>query len=84
MKGLSNVRQPEWTEALAVGGEGFVNGVLDTLGVQARGRRVQLGTGYAMLREPEASYGTDFGPENDPLTLDNSFFWGKITDSSCI
>ena len=72
-----NVRQPEWTEALAVGSEGFVNGVLETLGVRARGRRIRQGSGHYMLREPDASYGGAFGPENDPLTFDNSFFLGN-------
>jgi REP element-mobilizing transposase RayT len=73
-----NVRQPEWTEALAVGSEGFVNGVLETLGVRARGRRVRQGAGHSMVKEPQACYGPVSGPENEALTLDNGFFWTRM------
>jgi hypothetical protein len=73
-----NIRQPEWTEALAVGSEGFVNGVLETLGVRARRRRVRQGAEHAMLKEPEACYGPLAGPENEAPTLDNRFFWKRM------
>ncbi len=45
-----NIRQAEWTEALALSSEGFVDGVCSALGVRARGRQVRQGRDHWMLK----------------------------------
>jgi putative transposase len=56
-----NVRQAEWSEAPAVGSEGFADGVCSALGVRARGRQVRHGQDHCMLKEQAAPYGATFG-----------------------
>jgi hypothetical protein len=75
MNSPRNVRRAEWSEALAVGSEGFVDGVCSALCVRARGRQVRQGQDHCMLKEPAAPYGATFGAENDPLSLENGFLW---------
>ena len=75
LNGDGNVRQPEWTESLAVGSEGFVEGVLEELAVQGRGRKVAQGTDHYELREPVADYNVDLSAENAPLSIENGFPW---------
>ncbi len=41
-----NDRQPRWTESIAVGSEGFVQGVLQKLELRVKGRRVREGIDY--------------------------------------
>ncbi len=54
------VRESQWTEAIAVGNESFVGSVKRQLHALAVGRRVKPSkTGYE-LREPLASYRSDF------------------------
>jgi len=36
-------RRPEWPESVAVGGEAFVRGIKERLGIRARGRKVVRG-----------------------------------------
>jgi len=79
MSGARNVRQPEWTQALAVGSEGFVNDVRSRLGIRARGRQVEQEAGHHMLREPDVPYEALFGPESDPLTAENRYSWETIS-----
>jgi hypothetical protein len=56
-------REPQWSEALAVGRRSFVQRVQSELGVQALHRRVQEGDGASVLRDPPSPYGHDSGLE---------------------
>jgi hypothetical protein len=43
------IRQPEWTESIAVGSEEFVNDVLEQLGRRVSGRKIAGGVDYYEL-----------------------------------
>jgi putative transposase len=49
-------REPQWSEAVAVGRRSFVEGVRDGLGTRAVHRHVQDGNGAWVLRDPTAPY----------------------------
>jgi len=70
-------RESRWTEGIAVGCEAFVRDTKERLGIKAVGRQVVGDNGSYELREPEVSYETNFGPENDGLRQENAFYWDK-------
>ncbi len=78
----SNVRQPRWTQSIAVGSEGFVQGVLQKLELRAKGGMVRKGVDYYELREPEAAYSVHFTVENRLLSLGNSYYWNGLEEES--
>jgi len=45
---------PEWTESIAVGGEAFVRGIKERLGIRAKGRKVVRGESRFELRDISA------------------------------
>jgi len=78
----TNVRQPEWTESIAVGSEGFVQGVLEKLKLRAMGRKVRVGVDHHELKEPRAAYDARFTPENGLLSIENRFYWDDLYELS--
>ena len=70
------LRKPEigirWSEDRL--GEGL-KGKKDILAIKAKDRKIIGGEKNFELREPAASYGINFTPENGPLSLKNSYFW---------
>ncbi|MFZ5759365.1 MAG: transposase [Thermodesulfobacteriota bacterium] len=70
-------RQPAWSESVAVGSNKFVAGIKEELGVKAIGRKIHESPHDRMnsLREPGASYTSDFDMENAALSNENSLFW---------
>ncbi len=76
----NNVRQPRWTESIAVGSEGFVQGVLEKLELRAKGRKVREGVDHYELREPGAAYGVHFTPENRLLRIQNRYYWNELPE----
>ena len=71
------IRQPEWTESIAVGSEGFVNGVLEKLERRVPGRKIRSGVDHDELREPVGAYSALFTPENGLLRVENRFLWSE-------
>jgi hypothetical protein len=69
------VRQPQWTESIAIGTEAFVRNTKEKLGIRATGREVIRGTESYELREPETPYKPDFSYENEGLKQENRYFW---------
>ncbi len=49
-------RRPEWAEIIALGGEAFVRGIKERLGIRAKGRKVVRGESRFELREISAPY----------------------------
>jgi putative transposase len=49
-------REPQWSEAIAVGRRSFVEQVKEQLGLRARYRRVEQWYGASLLRETAAGY----------------------------
>ena len=69
------IRQPQWTENIAVGSEGFVRETRERLAAKAMWREVVGENGTFELRESLTSYGDDFGPKNVDLRLENGVYW---------
>jgi len=69
-------RESCWTESIAVGSKGFVDGIKSRLGISAKGSEIGIESGglYA-LREESAPYNADFSPINELLSAENAFFW---------
>ncbi len=68
------VREGEWTQSIAVGTQGFVEKTKQKLGIRAKGRKVvETGEAY-QLREPQVSYSSNFGLENDDIGAENTYF----------
>ena len=63
------VREPRWTESIAVGSQVFVSDTKEKLGTRADGRKVVGGKGSYELRETNVSYRPDLGVENGVLSL---------------
>jgi putative transposase len=61
-------REPQWSEALAVGRRPFVEQVQSELGVQALHRCVEEIDGAAVLRDPAPPYGHHSGLETVALS----------------
>jgi len=75
MRHGGKTRQPEWTESIAVGSEGFVHGVLQRLAIRAKGRKVSEQDDHYILREPEMPYKGISTRANHQVRIDNEFFW---------
>jgi len=69
-----NRREPEWSESLAVGGEGFVPSVQARLGARVRFRKVVASGDQHLLREPRQPYKAHSGAEIEPPSLRNTLF----------
>jgi len=73
-KGLSR-RETRWTESIAMGDESFVEGIKESLGARAIGRKaIRKDTGF-QLRESLEPYNTLFTPEKGVLRIENRRFW---------
>jgi hypothetical protein len=70
-----NVRDDKWTKSIAVGSRGFVESVKSILGILAKGRQSIETEGVYQLRESSVPYGGDFGPKNDDIAPENTYFW---------
>jgi putative transposase len=67
-------REPQWSEAVAVGRRSFVERVQDELGARALYRCVEELDDAAVLREPAAAYKRHSGPEMATLSTIPAFF----------
>jgi len=66
-----NPREPEWTEAIAVGGKEYVAIMKEKMGMRVPGRRIEQVEDKHVLREPETFYVADFGEKKSTLSQDN-------------
>jgi hypothetical protein len=75
----AQLQRGERAKCLAVGGAEFVSNTRERLGARGKGREV-VGTGdLFVLREPAASYGSNFSPENQLIAQKNSYLWEDIS-----
>jgi putative transposase len=66
-------REPEWTDAIAVGSEAFVDEIRDKLQARQMGRKVREVGGHYELREQGAAYNAHFAPEKVLLSTENTY-----------
>ena len=59
-----------------------MQGVLQKLGVRAKGRKVREGDDLYELMEPSVAYNAHFTPENELLNVENRFYWSKLPEQS--
>ena len=75
-------RDSRWTESIAVGRKGFVEGVKEQLGLRAKGRNISQSSGEFNLRETQSYYGNISGDENRPLSIKNMHLWDIFPDKA--
>ena len=68
-------RNPDWSEAIAVGEKPFLNNIQENLISRAQKRSIIENNGSAVLKEPEISYSTVFNGKKDSLSHKNTYFW---------
>jgi hypothetical protein len=73
LTGIGHLRDGKWTESVAVGSEGFVAAMKESL--KAKGRKVIGADGSYALRESPGAYKGILGYENEALRLKNTYFW---------
>ena len=66
---------PDWSNSIAVGSEGFIEDVKAQLGVKARGRNINSDDDRYTLREPATTY--QIGLEKGTLRSENMLFWDQ-------
>jgi REP element-mobilizing transposase RayT len=76
------VREAKWSEAIAVGNEGYVKKTQRSLGLRAKARSCQSTVDGFQLKEEVGEYSVHFGGKNVQLTQENSYFWGEINECS--
>jgi REP-associated tyrosine transposase len=68
-------RESKWIQSISVGTRGFFEKTKQILGIKSNGRRVvETGDAY-QLREPQVSYSSNFGHENEDIGPENTYFW---------
>ena len=75
----NNSRQPQWTESIAVGSKGFLEGIKYKLGVLAKGRSILEKDGDLQLREEMGPYNAVFDVKNEDIGPLNGYFWEVIS-----
>lgn len=76
------VRQPMWTESIAVGDEEFISETKRKFSSMAARRKIiSSGSAYE-LREPSLSYTALFDAKNNTLRLENTCIWDENHDIS--
>ena len=72
------IRDPRWTESVAVGSESFVTGIKNELGFRAGKRRIIGGDDSFILKESRSPYMDNSEGENTVLSPQNTYFWKDI------
>ena len=79
---IADVREPCWSEAIAVGSRSFVEKIQLELGIKAKYRDVREEGGTCTLREPTMPYMPVFVGESGPLSLKNAVLWERNLENS--
>jgi hypothetical protein len=69
------LREPVWSESIAVGSERFIKAIREKLGYLANGRKIIEKDDTFSLREPHISFNTDFDHQNSLLSFENAYYW---------
>ena len=78
------VREPSWTESIAVGNRQFIENTKAKLGLKAHRREVVESSDKFILKEQYAPYNTRFDTEKDLLGAENMYYWDEnIINSIC-
>ncbi len=67
-------RQPEWSESIAVGGQGFIEGIKNQLNCGIFGRKVVECDDSSILRESSVAYNCHLSTKKGLLSSENSYF----------
>ncbi len=80
MQNSPQIRQPMWTESIAVGDEAYVAETKRKLSSMAIGRKIIPSNDAYELRESQLPYCGHFDTQNNALRLENTFLWNTIYD----
>jgi putative transposase len=69
-----NAREPEWTDAIAVGSEAFVDKIREELHARQLGRKVREVGDHYELREQSAAYNAHLAPKMAHLSKENTYY----------
>ena len=77
LEGSTGMRDPYWSESIAVGTREFVEETKVKLGYKVHGRKIEPHDEMYVLRETRNSYNTVFEPQKHRLRLGNGHYWRK-------
>jgi putative transposase len=74
------IREPVWSESVAVGSERFIEATREKLGYLVNGRKIIEKDDTFSLREPHIFYNTDFALQNSLLSFGNAYYWNDFNE----
>jgi putative transposase len=74
LKNGSSVKNPLWSESVAVGKESFIKGIKQKLASRAQGRSIVFNNETIALKESQAPYSTLLASKKEVLSLNNTYF----------
>lgn len=75
LKADRHKRERKWSRDVAVGSEHYIEHIKKELGMKVVHRKMYQDCNGFELREDQIPYNADFAPQNDRLSLNNSYFW---------
>lgn len=75
LKNNDLIRNPDWSEAIAVGYKPFLKNTRDKLTSRAQKRSIVESNGSAVLKESEISYSIVFDGKKGVLSPENTYLW---------
>ena len=78
----NNDRQPDWSESVAVGGQGFIEKIKSQLKQGSFGRKTRESDDSHILRESLAAYNGHLPPKKEVLSVENSYLLPINTEES--
>jgi putative transposase len=75
-------REAQWSESIAVGGEGFVEEMKVALGFKGQHRQVAMANGVYTLQEPAPFYGHHFDRKKVGLRANNTIPWRTVHETT--
>ena len=70
-------RESQWTQAIAIGSESFLDAIKKKMRSLAIGRSIKQSENCCELREAALSYNCDFDAKKSDIESDNTYFWDK-------
>ena len=78
----SNIRDPKWTESIAVGSREFLEETKTKLGIRGKWRKIVGHTDECELKESQTPYSNVFDREKYALSPKNSYFWNLYPENT--
>jgi hypothetical protein len=73
LKNNSSIKNPLWSESIAVGSESFIKDIQQKLAGRVKGRLVVTYNGTTALKEPQAPYSILLASQKSTVRLKNTY-----------